>query len=135
MKKKWMIYGSNGYTGQLIVKQAKQQGLQPVLAGRNRETIEAAGLRVDRRPHRERRDDRAAQHVDVVVLSDGDGRDADPDGERPHDPPERRAPGGAMNEERAEQGRDQGCQQKHRDQRNSSFVLAQIDHLRRRSVA
>jgi short subunit dehydrogenase-like uncharacterized protein len=40
MKKKWMIYGANGYTGQLIVKQAKQQGLQPILAGRNRETID-----------------------------------------------------------------------------------------------
>ncbi|MFC1776576.1 saccharopine dehydrogenase family protein [Pseudomonadota bacterium] len=41
MKKKWMIYGANGYTGQLIAKQAQQQGLQPILAGRNRETIEA----------------------------------------------------------------------------------------------
>jgi short subunit dehydrogenase-like uncharacterized protein len=40
MKKKWMIYGANGYTGKLIVKQAKQQGLQPILAGRNRETID-----------------------------------------------------------------------------------------------
>lgn len=41
MKKKWMIYGANGYTGKLIVKQARKLGLQPILAGRNRETIEA----------------------------------------------------------------------------------------------
>lgn len=41
MKKKWMIYGANGYTGKLIVEQARKQGLRPILAGRNRETIEA----------------------------------------------------------------------------------------------
>lgn len=41
MKKKWMIYGANGYTGRLIAEQAKRQGLQPILAGRSRETIEA----------------------------------------------------------------------------------------------
>ena len=34
-----MIYGANGYTGRLIAKQAKKQGLQPILAGRSRETI------------------------------------------------------------------------------------------------
>ena len=36
-----MIYGANGYTGRLITKQAKKQGLQPILAGRNRSSIEA----------------------------------------------------------------------------------------------
>jgi short subunit dehydrogenase-like uncharacterized protein len=41
MKKKWMIYGANGYTGQLIARQARQQGLHPLLAGRNRESITA----------------------------------------------------------------------------------------------
>ncbi len=40
MKNKWMIYGANGYTGKLIAKQARQRGLKPILAGRNRETIE-----------------------------------------------------------------------------------------------
>ncbi|WP_137939430.1 saccharopine dehydrogenase NADP-binding domain-containing protein [Chitinivorax sp. B] len=30
----WMIYGANGYTGQLIAKQAAQLGLHPILAGR-----------------------------------------------------------------------------------------------------
>ena len=41
MNKKWIIYGANGYTGRLITKQALQRGLRPILAGRNRETIEA----------------------------------------------------------------------------------------------
>ena len=41
MKKKWMIYGANGYTGRLIAQAAKQRGLRPILAGRNRSTIEA----------------------------------------------------------------------------------------------
>lgn len=33
--KKWMIYGANGYTGELIARKAVQQGLTPILAGRN----------------------------------------------------------------------------------------------------
>lgn len=36
----WMIYGANGYTGELIAREAKRRKLQPVLAGRNRERIE-----------------------------------------------------------------------------------------------
>ena len=36
-----MIYGANGYTGRLIAKQALELGLQPILAGRNHETIQA----------------------------------------------------------------------------------------------
>ncbi len=41
MKKKWMIYGANGYTGKLIARQARQQGIKPILAGRNEESITA----------------------------------------------------------------------------------------------
>jgi short subunit dehydrogenase-like uncharacterized protein len=41
MKKTWMIYGANGYTGKLIARQARQQGLKPILAGRNRAGIAA----------------------------------------------------------------------------------------------
>jgi short subunit dehydrogenase-like uncharacterized protein len=33
--KSFLIYGSYGYTGQLIVEHALKQGLQPILAGRN----------------------------------------------------------------------------------------------------
>ena len=36
----WMIYGANGYTGEITAREAVQQGLKPVLAGRNRERIE-----------------------------------------------------------------------------------------------
>lgn len=36
-----MIYGANGYTGELIAREAARRGLKPVLAGRNRETVEA----------------------------------------------------------------------------------------------
>lgn len=41
MKKKWLIYGANGYTGRLIARQARQQGLKPVLAGRSKEGVAA----------------------------------------------------------------------------------------------
>ena len=40
MKKPWMIYGANGYTGRLIARLAVERGLHPVLAGRSREVIE-----------------------------------------------------------------------------------------------
>ena len=31
----WMIYGANGYTGELIAREAKKRGAVPVLAGRS----------------------------------------------------------------------------------------------------
>ncbi len=37
----FLLYGANGYTGELIARYAKQFELQPVLAGRNKETIES----------------------------------------------------------------------------------------------
>ncbi|MDQ6868733.1 MAG: saccharopine dehydrogenase NADP-binding domain-containing protein [Pseudomonadota bacterium] len=37
----WMIYGANGYTGELIAREAKRQGMTPVLAGRSRAKIAA----------------------------------------------------------------------------------------------
>ena len=36
----WMIYGANGYTGMLVAREAKRQGLTPILAGRNRGAVE-----------------------------------------------------------------------------------------------
>lgn len=36
---KWMIYGANGYTGELIAREAKTRGLSPVLGGRNVDKI------------------------------------------------------------------------------------------------
>lgn len=35
----WMIYGANGYTGELIAREARQRGLAPVLAGRNAHAV------------------------------------------------------------------------------------------------
>ncbi|MDR3504373.1 MAG: saccharopine dehydrogenase NADP-binding domain-containing protein [Legionella sp.] len=35
----WMIYGANGYTGELIAREAKTRGLNPILAGRNEKAI------------------------------------------------------------------------------------------------
>ncbi len=39
----WMIYGANGYSGELIAREAARRGLTPTLAGRNAEVIEALG--------------------------------------------------------------------------------------------
>ncbi|MDZ4656857.1 MAG: saccharopine dehydrogenase NADP-binding domain-containing protein [Bythopirellula sp.] len=36
----WMIYGANGYTGEVIAREAIERGLRPILAGRSREKIE-----------------------------------------------------------------------------------------------
>jgi short subunit dehydrogenase-like uncharacterized protein len=36
----WMIYGANGYTGQMVVEEAVRRGLRPVLAGRSRAALE-----------------------------------------------------------------------------------------------
>ncbi|WP_460357763.1 MULTISPECIES: saccharopine dehydrogenase family protein [unclassified Pseudomonas] len=38
---KWMIYGANGYTGELIARDAVRRGLRPVLAGRSCDKVEA----------------------------------------------------------------------------------------------
>ncbi len=38
---RWMIYGANGYTGELIAREAARRRLKPVLAGRRRESVEA----------------------------------------------------------------------------------------------
>jgi len=43
----WMIYGANGYTGALTAQEAKRRGLAPILAGRNRQPIEALGRELD----------------------------------------------------------------------------------------
>lgn len=37
----WMLYGANGYSGELIAREAAGRGMRPILAGRNAERIEA----------------------------------------------------------------------------------------------
>ena len=39
--KNFLIYGANGYTGELVTRFASERGLKPILAGRNAEKIEA----------------------------------------------------------------------------------------------
>jgi len=36
----WMIYGANGYTGEMIAREAKRRGLTPILAGRSANKVE-----------------------------------------------------------------------------------------------
>ncbi|SFK40877.1 saccharopine dehydrogenase family protein [Methylocapsa palsarum] len=43
----WMIYGANGYTGELIAREAKRRGAAPVLAGRNGVSIAALATELD----------------------------------------------------------------------------------------
>jgi short subunit dehydrogenase-like uncharacterized protein len=40
MPKPWMIYGANGYTGELIAREAVSRGLKPMLAGRTAAKVE-----------------------------------------------------------------------------------------------
>jgi short subunit dehydrogenase-like uncharacterized protein len=40
LDKPWMVYGANGYTGELIAREATRRGLKPILAGRSRGKIE-----------------------------------------------------------------------------------------------
>ncbi|MBJ8672829.1 saccharopine dehydrogenase NADP-binding domain-containing protein [Citrobacter koseri] len=37
---RWMIYGANGYTGEMIAREAVRRGFRPVLAGRRQETVD-----------------------------------------------------------------------------------------------
>ncbi|MEN8788953.1 MAG: saccharopine dehydrogenase NADP-binding domain-containing protein, partial [Flavobacteriaceae bacterium] len=37
----FLLYGANGYTGQLITRYAMEAGLTPILAGRNQEAIQS----------------------------------------------------------------------------------------------
>ena len=39
MSKKIMLYGANGYTSRLIIKELVGQNIKPVLAGRNQEKL------------------------------------------------------------------------------------------------
>jgi short subunit dehydrogenase-like uncharacterized protein len=39
MTERWLLYGANGYTGELIAREAVARGMRPVLAGRSREKV------------------------------------------------------------------------------------------------
>jgi short subunit dehydrogenase-like uncharacterized protein len=43
----FLLYGANGYTGQLIARLSSAYGLRPILAGRNKSTLEPLALELD----------------------------------------------------------------------------------------
>ena len=47
MKNNFLIYGANGYTGELVLRYAVERGLKPLIAGRNASKIEALALNFD----------------------------------------------------------------------------------------
>jgi short subunit dehydrogenase-like uncharacterized protein len=46
MQQEFLIYGANGFTGHLIAQRARERGLSPIVAGRNRAAIEEIGGRL-----------------------------------------------------------------------------------------
>ena len=58
----WIIYGATGYSGQLVVAKAVAAGMQPVVAGRSQDKVEALAHKYDL-PHRV---------FDIQSLSDSD---------------------------------------------------------------
>lgn len=40
---RWIIYGANGYTGELIAREAVKRGHHPILAGRSLEKVQTSG--------------------------------------------------------------------------------------------
>lgn len=44
---KFLIYGANGYTGELIAREAVKRGLKPILAGRSQKKVEPLAKELD----------------------------------------------------------------------------------------
>src|SRR5688572_3933301 len=67
---RWMIYGANGYTGELILREAKTRGMTPVLAGRNADKIAklAAELGLEHRVFSLDSSDAVAPHLEGIGL-------------------------------------------------------------------
>jgi len=74
--KNFLIYGANGYTGELITRFAAERGLKPILAGRNAEKIEELATQFEM-PFRvfsledEAKTDAALQEVEFVLHCAG----------------------------------------------------------------
>ena len=70
-QKSWMIYGAYGYSGALIAREAVNQGLKPILAGRSADKLEglAAELGLQARTFALSNPDEIAKQIkDVDVL-------------------------------------------------------------------
>ena len=76
MAKSFLIYGANGYTGELITRYAVERGMTPILAGRNAIAVEALAkkhhleYRVFSLDEKDRLDS-ALQEVEVVLHCAG----------------------------------------------------------------
>jgi short subunit dehydrogenase-like uncharacterized protein len=76
MKNRFLIYGANGYTGELITRFAAERGMNPILAGRNAIAVEELAkkhhldYRVFSLDEKDRLDT-ALQEVDVVLHCAG----------------------------------------------------------------
>jgi len=46
-KSEWLLYGANGYTGELIARHAVERGMRPILAGRKAEAIQKLADELD----------------------------------------------------------------------------------------
>ena len=72
----WMIYGANGYTGELLAREAVSRGLAPVLAGRNQQAVSALASELGLQARHFTLDDPAAanqgmQGINIVVHCAG----------------------------------------------------------------
>lgn len=65
-----LIYGATGYTGRMIAKQAKDAGLNFVIAGRNREKLDELAKTLEVRAHAFALDDAGAlpRHLDGITV-------------------------------------------------------------------
>jgi len=65
-----LIYGANGYTGRLIAAEAARRGLNPIVAGRNRDQVSAlaADLGLEHRIFALDPAEVAARHLDDVAV-------------------------------------------------------------------
>jgi saccharopine dehydrogenase (NAD+, L-lysine-forming) len=73
---RWMIYGANGYTGELIAALAARRGERPLLAGRRRSAVAALAQRLELEHRVFDLDDaravaRQLEDVDALVLAAG----------------------------------------------------------------
>jgi len=76
MTKTFLIYGANGYTGELITRYAVERGMTPILAGRNAVAVEALAKKHHLEYHvfsldETGRLDAALQEADVVLHCAG----------------------------------------------------------------
>ena len=67
MSRDLLLYGANGYTGELIAREAVRQGLRPILAGRSREPVVALAADLGL-PHRIFDVTHARAHLDGCLL-------------------------------------------------------------------